>query len=296
MSALATSINPETYWAAVQDEVAALAGSQVEVSEIPERSNESSKAYGVSFKGIGGYPLFAYLSVPNDGGPFVPLFQAPGYGSVVGVPAHERRSRYTVMALCHRGQRLSDSTYKATYPGLLTDGLPGADTYRFREIVADCLRAVDVLLSRPEVDQSKLAIAGNDLAALVASLRPDIRSLMVVTPLLFSGTSARLTGDDEYPLQEHNDFRRSRTDDWDEALATLELFDPIARAAGIDASTLIACSNAEKPAADALAQGIAGGAEVYLNTGYGYLDHKAQEDWLADQCGVERSAGPFLPR
>ena len=296
MSAVTLDATTEKYWEAVRDEVAAIADSPVDVQEIPERSNESSKTYGVTFDGIGGYPLFAYLSVPHADGPHVPLFQAPGYGSVVGIPAHERRSRYAVMALCHRGQRLADSSYKSAYPGLLTDGLPGADTYRFRAIVADCLRGVDVLLSRPEVDRSRLAVAGSDVAALVASLRADVQSLLVVTPLLFSSVAGRLTGNDEYPLQEHNDFRRSQSNSWDEATATLGLFDPVARASKIGAATFIACSSAEKAAADALASGIAAGGEVYMNTGYGYLDHKAQEDWLADQCGVARSEGPFLPR
>lgn len=296
MNSTTLNTSAERYWSAIQADATALAGSPVTVQDIPERSNETSKCYGVSFESIGGYPLFAYLSVPHGEGPFVPLFQVPSYASVTGVPAHERRSRYVVMALCHRGQRLADSSYKAAYPGLLTDGLPGAETYRFRDIVADSLRAIDVLLARPEVDTSRLAITGNDVAALVASMRPDAHSLMVVTPLLFSSLTSRLTGNDEYPLQEYNDFQRSQPDGWDEAAATLELFDPIARASSIGAPTLIACTATENAAADALASGIAGGAEVYVNTGYGYLDHKAQEDWLADRCGVVRSEGPFLPR
>ena len=296
MNATATNGGSPDYWGAIRDEVAALARSPVSVEEIPERSDETSKVFGVKFQGIGGYPLFAYLSVPDGDGSSVPLFQAPGYASVSGLPSRERQSMYTVLALCHRGQRLSNSTYNAAFPGLLTDGLPGAGTYRYREIVADCLRAIDVLLARPEVDGSRLAIAGNDLAALIASLRPDTRSLLVVSPLLFADVAARLTGDDEYPLQEHNDFQRSQPDSWDEARTTLGLFDPVTRASRINASALIACSNAEKAAAEALAGGIAGGGEVYVNTGYSFLDHKFQEDWLADSCGVPRSAGPFLPR
>jgi cephalosporin-C deacetylase len=296
MSTATLDAGTEQYWATVNDEVAALAGSPVEVEEIPERSNEVAKTFGLRFEGVGGYPLFAYLSVPYVEGPFVPLFQVPGYSSVTGIPALERRSRYTVLALCHRGQRLANSSFNAAFPGLLTDGLPGADTYRFREIVADSLRAIDVLLSKPEVDRSRLAISGNDVAALVASLRDDVKSLLIITPLLFSGVTGRLTGNDAYPLQEHNDFQRSRPDEWDEAKSTLGLFDPIARASRIDAAAFIACANGEKTAADALASGITGEAEVYVNTGYGYIDHKAQEDWLGDRAGVERSDGPFLPR
>ncbi len=296
MSTNGTAPVAESYWNQVADEVAALSDSPVEVQDLSIRSNEFSSTCSLTFKGVGGYPLFAYYSVPRGDGPFVPLFQAPGYGSVVAVPAYERRARFAVMALCHRGQRLSDSSYQSAYPGLLTEGLPGESTYRWREIVADCLRAIDVLLSRQEVDGSGLAIAGNDLAALVAALGPKAASLLVVTPLLFSDAAKRASDTNAYPRQEFNDFRRSQPGQWDEAAETLGLFNPIVAATHISARTMIACTAGEKQAAEALASAIPAGGEVYVNTGYGHLDHIAQEDWLADACGVERSPGTFLPR
>ena len=93
------------YWQTVLDEVSALSDGAVAIESLPVRSNETSIAHGLRFEGVGGYPLFAYFTVPRGEGPFPALFQTPGYGSVVGVPAYERRSRYAVMALCHRGQR-----------------------------------------------------------------------------------------------------------------------------------------------------------------------------------------------
>ena len=288
----------DNYWLEVQRNVEALKDTPIKIDEVPERSNELSTVYGLRFMGVGDYPLFAYLSVPINGSELVPLFQVPGYASVGPVPSHERRSRYVIMSLCHRGQRLSDSIYKASYPGLLTDGLPIPDDYKFKDIVADCLRGITVLLSRPGIDEEKLAIVGNDLGALISSLNVDVKvkALMVVSPLLFCDLGERLTGDDEYPLQEYNDFQRNNPDKWSQALKTLELFDPIGGLSKIQSSTLIACSSAEKPAAQKLSSNIDGGGQIYINTGYGYIDHKAQEEWLADNCGVKRSSGPFLKR
>ena len=91
MNATATNGGSPDYWGAIQDEVSALARSPVSVEEIPERSNESSKVFGLNFEGIGGYPLFAYLSVPDGDGSSVPLFQAPGYVAILNEQIHSVR-------------------------------------------------------------------------------------------------------------------------------------------------------------------------------------------------------------
>ena len=286
----------QDYWDSVVREVAALKDSAVESEPHDLSSDDTTVTIELRFRGIGDYPLFAYYSRPRSGGPFVPLLQVPGYGSVVVVPSIERRTRYAVLSLCHRGQRRSDSSYKAAYPGLLTDGLPGADTYVWRGVVADCLRALDVLLAQPDVDHSRLAVAGHDASALVAGLREDIASLLVVTPLLFTGVSGRAGATNSYPLQEFNDFRRTYPSQWEEAVATLGLFDPAPLAGNIRADTMIACSASEVPAASAISRAIPGASTVYQNTGYGFIDHKAQEDWLSNSTGVPQSPGPFLPR
>ena len=269
----------DTYWRNVTEEVAALRDTSVEVEELPLRTNEVSTAYGVRFSGIGGYPLFAFLTVPRGDGPFPAVMQAPPYGSVVTVPPYERRSRYVVLAPCHRGQRLSDSLYSAAYPGLLTDGLPDPLTYRWREIVADCLRGLDVLGSRPETDTSRLAVTGNDLAAITAALRPEVRYLLVGS-MLFRGASDSLSEMTEYPGRELTDYVRCCPDDEEQVGKTLSLFDPLAFARVIEAETLLTCGEGEVPVVRPLADRTAGKVELRVNTGKGYLDHGYEERWL----------------
>ena len=246
---------------------------------MPIRSNETSIAHGLRFEGVGGYPLFAYFTVPRGEGPFPALFQTPGYGSVVGVPAYERRSRYAVMALCHRGQRLSDSGYSAAYPGLLTDGLPGADTYVYRGVAADCLRAFDVFTARPEVDSSRLAVAGMDLAAITAALRPQT-SLMLVTAMTFRAAAERAPLTRAYPMQELNDFARTCPDAAEEAADTLSLFDPLAFAPRIGARALFTCGRDELKYVEPVVEAMPGEAQIELRTGRGFIDHGVEEEWL----------------
>ena len=267
------------YWQTVLDEVSALSDGAVAVESLPIRSNETSIAHGLRFEGVGGYPLFAYFTVPRGEGPFPALFQTPGYGSVVGVPAYERRSRYAVMALCHRGQRLSDSGYSAAYPGLLTDGLPGADTYVYRGVAADCLRAFDVFTARPEVDSSRLAVAGMDLAAITAALRPQT-PLMLVTAMTFRAAAERAPLTRGYPMQELNDFARTCPDAAEEAADTLSLFDPLAFAPRIGARALFTCGRDELKYVEPVVEAMPGEAQVELRTGRGFIDHGVEEEWL----------------
>ena len=267
------------YWQAVLDEVSALADDAVAVEPLPIRSNETSIAHALRFEGVGGYPLFAYFTVPRGEGPFPALFQAPGYGSVVAVPAYERRSRYAVMALCHRGQRLSDSGYSAAYPGLLTDGLPGADTYAYRNIVADCLRAFDVFAARPEVDSSRLAVVGADLAAITAALRPET-PLALVTAMTFRAVTERAPMTQAYPLQEINGYLRTHPGEAEDVADTLSLFDPLAFAPRIGAQALFTCGEGELEYVEPVVEAMAGDAEIALRTGRGFIDHEVEERWL----------------
>jgi cephalosporin-C deacetylase len=280
-----------SYWQSVDDEVMALSGDPVVIEESPIRTNEVSTAYSVRFRGIGGISLFAHYSVPLGEGPFPALLQAPGYGSVVGVPAHERRGRYAVMALSHRGQRLSDSEYAAAYPGLLTDGLPGPAEYRWRGIAADCLRALDVLADLPGADSARLAVAGNDLAAITAALRPRVRFLLLGGQMLFRDSIGRRGEQDAYPLEEFNDYLRSYPETEQEVADTLSLFDPIAFAPRIEAETLVTGSTAERPSAQQFVDALSVESALSVRSGRGYLDHKLEEDWLAKVTGAGEPNG-----
>lgn len=275
------------YWSARVEAALNAAKGDVSIADLPIRTNETSNAYSVRFNGVGDYPLYAYLHVPKSDGPHVPLLQAPGYGSVVAVPPYERRAAYVVLALCHRGQRLSNSGYSAAYPGLLTDGLPGEDTYVWGDIVADCITAVQILLQQPNIDASRLAISGGDLALITAALTDGVHALQS-GGLMFAHIDERIKGDPDYPLAEFNDFRRLYPEDWEEARSTLGNYDPMALVSGIDAEKVMLSAGASEAGYyDGLASALSGEVTVRVNLSKGHLDHIAQEEWLAEACGIE---------
>ena len=287
------SMHDDNYWSDRIEAAINAANGDVQIESLPIRSNETSDAYSVRFNGVGDYPLYAYLHIPKSDAPHVPLFQAPGYGSVVAVPAYERRVNYVVMALCHRGQRLSNSSYSAAYPGLLTDGLPSEKNYHWGDIVSDCITAVNVLLKQPNIDRSMLAIAGGDLAWLTAAFTSDVNALQT-GGFMFSDLDNRLAGNPDYPLAEFNDFKRTYPDSWNQARETLRHFDPMESVGLIDAKNiLISCGASDKNYSDELAKALSGDTTVRVNLGKGHLDHIAQEEWLADASGTTRGPAHY---
>lgn len=269
-----------SYWQGVDRDLASTRRAAAVVEEMPVRSTDGSNGYGVTITSLGGYRVFAWYSVPHGKGPFPAVFQAPGYGSVVHVPPFERRQKYVVLALCHRGQRRSDSPYAARYPGLLTDGVEDAETYVWRGIIADCLAAMDFLDSRKEVDMKRVAATGNDLAYIVAGLRPQIGSVLVTGDLLFRDTANRLPRVHDYPLEEFNDYLRTHPERRAAVAGTLGLYDPLGFARRIQAKALVSCSAGAKSYAGPLAGSLGRNGQVRVASGRGFTDHTAEERWL----------------
>lgn len=284
----------DSYWTQTMDELADLPAAPVLTKNIM-RSTDFATVYDLNLTSIGPYRTFAYFTVPNGDGPFPAMFHAPRYGSVVPVPTYEERHRYVTLALCHRGQRRADTPYSAAYPGLLTDGIDDPASYIFRSIVADTCRAVDFLLSRPEVDNGKIAAVGNDLAVIAASLRPQITTI-VCTPELFHGAQSLASRTSAYPIEEYNDYMRANPENAGAAMHTASYFEPTHFAPKVTATTLLISGSQQDlfspDVINPLVTALGGPVERYESAHSGYKDGTFKEAWLRNRYGFEE---PILP-
>jgi cephalosporin-C deacetylase len=272
----------EGYWEALDQELATLPARAV-FEPLPVRSSDRYTAYTVRMTSTGPYRIFGYLSVPNGAGPHPALLETPRYGSVNHVPDHTDRLRYVVLTVMHRGQRLADQPFSASYPGLLTLGIEDPATYVYRGIVADCLRAAEVLLDRPEVDRERVAVSGDDLALITAARRPRFAAVRFTIPLFYRVMELRLHTT-AYPLEEINDHLRAFPDAEPDVARTLALFDPVRHAPAVRAATLISGAGEwTRPLEEALG----GSVERYELTHEGGTDHDWVDAWLARRLGVE---------
>jgi cephalosporin-C deacetylase len=272
------------FWSDVDSEVRGLSFGDVTLDPLPLRSTEGSTMYTLRLPSIGDGGVFGYFSVPVGDGPFPGLLEAPGYASVVHISPYERRQRYAVLTLVHRGQRLADEEYAAEYPGLLTDGIEDSSTYRYRGIIADVLTGLDWLTGRPEVDAGKLGLAGSESGLIAASMRSDaVKAVLLSAPLILRGANGRNSWPNDYPLEELNDFARSHPDSSGKVSETLIFFDPISFVPEYSGEVLVACPQWDKDIASPIISRLGGSGELYLNTGRGHADHSYTESWLEER-------------
>jgi cephalosporin-C deacetylase len=252
-------------------------------------SDEFSTVYALRLTSIGPYRIFGYLSVPPGEGPFPALLAAPHYGSVNHLPHLDDRQRYVTLILMHRGQRLADQPFAATYPGLLTLGIEDPATYIYRGIVADCLRGAEFLQSLPSVDASRIAISGDDLALITAARRPGFTAVQVGGLMLhrLMDASARSQA---YPIEEINDYLRSYPERREAVARTVAYFDPIHHVAGITATTLFSVGSGKldgREWLEPLIGAVTAPVQEYALSHEGATDHDWLDAWMAQQLRSE---------
>lgn len=146
--------------------------------------------YDVSFAGFGGQTIKGWFIVPkNTSAPLPTVIHFIGYGGGRGNPTEWLEypsAGFAFMVMDTRGQgsrwRRGDTAdipngANPFYPGFMTQGILDPETYYYRRLYTDTVRAVEAMQSRDEVDNSRICVTGGSqgggLAIAAAGLLPD---------------------------------------------------------------------------------------------------------------------------
>ena len=226
------------------------------VSLVPDTfySQPEWDVYQMHYSSSGSERLFAWLSVPKGLGPYPALVRMPDYASVHDIIYTPLRHRAVVMNATHRGQRNSDSESRASYPGLLTAGLPTekietSETYLLLSAYGDALRALDALEGQNRFDIGPVALTGTGLGAslalAVASRRPRVTAVAADTPLPLGHPSALEAGLG-YPLAELGDYLRAYPDRRGRMEQVLSALDPLHIASTVSCPVLLSVGRSDR--------------------------------------------------
>ena len=207
--------------------------------------------YRMRYSGLDGYRLFAWLSIPKSyrGAKVPAVVRMPDYASVHDLIYTPLRHHALVMNATHRGQRNSDEPFQAKYPGLLTEGVEGSETYMMRLAWADALRGVDAVLNQGETEVGPLALMGSGLGASLAlaaaARRPVVKAVAADTPLAL-GNAAALQDGLAYPLAEIDDYLRLNPRHRDAVLASTSPLDPVKIAPRVGSAVLLSLGKRDR--------------------------------------------------
>ncbi len=290
----------KSFWDSVDEDLAHIPIA-AETEHIPMRSTEKYDLYGVRITSVGPYRLFGYLSVPKTDEIHPAIYYVPKNASVHEIipqgTAIAVREHYVTFSLACRGMRNSDKPYAAMYPGQLTDGLESAESYVYRGIVADTIRGLEYIITRPEIDKDRITAWGNDNALLLAARRKQITHVVTQPAYLFDTikNSATTTS---YPLAEFSDYLRLHPERTSQVAEILEMYNLRWHAPYIKAKTLVRASEREgiySPSKLAeMNEMIAGEVTIHESERSSFKDGLFAEKWLTRQM-LGPTATPIVP-
>jgi cephalosporin-C deacetylase len=201
----------------------------------------------VSFSGFGGDRIGAWFTVPRaagigDDGPLPAVVEFIGYNGGRDLPGESLRwasAGYAHLLVDTRGQgarwggggRTADphGSGPAT-PGFMTRGIDSPDTYFYRRVFTDAVRAVEAVRTLPGVDTGRVAVQGasqgGGITLAVAGLVPDVVAALPDVPFLCHFTRA-LDICDKDPYAEITRYLAVHRPRVDDVLRTLSYFDGV---------------------------------------------------------------------
>ncbi|WP_372441031.1 acetylxylan esterase [Actinacidiphila acididurans] len=211
--------------------------------------------YDVTFGGYAGQPVRAWLLLPRHIEGRLPcVVQFVGYNGGRGFP-HEyltwSAAGYAHLVMDNRGQGSDGHTHAVTAdpdpsgapqtPGYLTRGIGSPQTYYYRRLFTDAVRAVDTARTHPRIDPDRIAVLGasqgGGTAIAAAALGDRVAAAVVDVPFLCHVRRAvRIT--DDHPYRELATWCRTHRHAVERAFATLDYFDGMNLAARATAPAL----------------------------------------------------------
>ncbi len=213
------------------------------------------ESYDVTFSGYAGQPIKGWLLLPRQRSERLPVVvEYIGYGGGRGFATNWlfwSSMGYAHLIMDTRGQgsawRTGDTAdlqpdgSSPHIPGFMTLGILSPETYYYRRVFVDAVRAVEAARNHPAVDVERVAVTGGSqgggISIAVAGLVPDVKVVMPDVPFLCHYRRAtEIT--DAYPYQEISAYCKIHRDKIHTVFRTLSYFDGMNFAARSKAKAL----------------------------------------------------------
>jgi cephalosporin-C deacetylase len=213
------------------------------------------ETFDVTFNGYGGQPIKGWLLLPRQrSGPLPCVVEYIGYGGGRGFPTDWlvwSSAGFAHLVMDTRGQGSAwmqgetpdpePDGSSPHHPGFMTRGVLDPQTYYYRRVFADGVRAVEAARTHPAVDAERIAVTGGSqgggITIAVGGLEPDVAVVMPDVPFLCHYRRATEISD-AAPYSEIAKYLQTHRDKVDVVFQTLAYFDGVNFAARSNAQAL----------------------------------------------------------
>lgn len=214
------------------------------LEEAPDLSGRDYTTYGVAMDSFQGHRIRAWYSVPKDvsvtrGLPAV--LAVPGYGGAKPIPTYLATAGFAVLTLFPRGQGESCQEWELESGTKLIYHIEDKEKYYYRGAYMDCLRGLDFLWYRQEVDSQRLGMwsrsQGGGLTLATAALDDRLQVAVGEEPFMCNYPVSIDVG--SRPYVELKDYAAQHPEQRGSMLETLAYFDTLNLADQISCPTLM---------------------------------------------------------
>ena len=214
----------------------------------------SLETFDVTFRGYGGQPIKAWFLKPRGASNLPCVVEYVGYGG-----GRAKLTNWTLYASAGFAHLVMDTRGQGSawgggdtpdpeleggnghFPGFMTRGILRPDTYYYRRVFTDAVRAVEAARSHPSVDATRVATAGGSqgggITLAAAGLDGTVRAALPDVPFLCQYRRATEIVN-SHPYGEVAHYCKIHRDKVDTVFGTLAYFDGLNFAARAKASAL----------------------------------------------------------
>jgi cephalosporin-C deacetylase-like acetyl esterase len=262
----------------------------------PSKGNAHIDVFEVEMRSLGDVRVGGWYEVPKKPGPHPVLLRVPGYGQ--NMRPIGRFKDMIVFSFNVRGHGNSQQDVKGKPGNYWIRGLDDKEGYYYQGAYVDCIRAVDFLCSRKEVDAKRIAVGGSSqgggLSFATAAL--DQRISLCVPDIPFLANWEKYFKTSNWPeMNKWIEAKESRT--WESTLKTLSYFDAMNLAPWIKCPVFMGVGLQDgicPPATNFAPYNYTKGPKEYrvypqAKHGVGSVHHRLAFEWIRKEFGVGKS-------
>lgn len=216
----------DEFWANAKKELSTIAPN-FKVTEMPSLSSGNDQVYLVEMKSLNNLTIRAWMSLPKDRKPGERLpvtLSLPGYGA--DMQPVKDVGQMAFIQLNVRGMGNSRDVINLKRDEFINYNVTDKNKYIFKGVLMDCVRTLDFICSRPDLDSTLVYTRGGSMGGYLSLALASIDNRVALLSADNPGyPDVRSLNDDEFPLNTMREYARVKKLNFESLLQTWDYFD-----------------------------------------------------------------------